>query len=203
MVWKAYRMLRRVRPSGIVCYALGSHVPIGIAAKMQGIPMVLHVGNSPPSEDRARRIIRLQMRVGAWFTSKYIACSEFVRKGCLRDYGLDSEQVETVLNGIRLERFFEVRRRRNICESRPLRICMVGSFEAHKDQATLIRALGLPLRQGEDPWLALVGRGLEGRRVAASCRRVRRRRPDRVGWGSRRCPAISRKGHHFRLFREG
>src|SRR6266850_394674 len=85
------RLLSRLKPRGIICYTVGLHVSVAIAAKSLNIPVVLHLGNTPPVSHRAARFkIRLQMLSGRPFVSRYAACSEHVRAESIRAYGLPS-----------------------------------------------------------------------------------------------------------------
>src|SRR5947208_2172707 len=77
----AYQVLRRVRPRGVICYSLGCHVAIGAAAKLLGIPFVVHVGTAPPiAEPRTIKVLRWQMLAGLPFTRLYVGCSDYVRQ---------------------------------------------------------------------------------------------------------------------------
>src|SRR5262249_30913379 len=104
------RLLRRIRPQGIICYPLGAHVPVSAAAKLLGIPCVVHVGNTPPlNSPRALKILRWQMLAGLPFTRCYVCCSNCVQDAICAHYSLPRRKTVQVYNGIQLDRFFAVR----------------------------------------------------------------------------------------------
>lgn len=175
----ARRVFREAQPRGVICYTVGLHVSIAMAASSLKIPVVVHLGNAPPASDRvARSKIRLQMLAGAPFVSSYAACSDYVRKECISAYGLSPKKVVTVPNGIRLEKFSRAQSmnaRRN--GHGLLTIGMVGSLEAHKDQETLLEAVRLLTENDVDVRLRLIGDGTR--------RAVLRERAERLGIAER------------------
>jgi glycosyltransferase involved in cell wall biosynthesis len=153
-------LFRRLRPLGIICYPLGAHVPVALAATILGIPCVAHVGNTPPlHQPKALRILRLQMLAGLPLVKKYVCCSDGVREQICRHYSLPRRKTCRVYNGIVLEKFFAVRKRRRVWRGGRLRIGMVASLEPSKDQSTLLRAIAEMKRQGDDVELRLIGAG--------------------------------------------
>ncbi|MCH8168839.1 MAG: glycosyltransferase [Proteobacteria bacterium] len=159
---RALRLLRKLRPEGVVCYTVGHHVSVCAAAWLLGIPSVLHLGNPPPLDkpDTIRKI-GLMLRLADRFTTAYAACSSPVRERSLEAYGLDPAKVALVRNGIDLDRFLAVRDRRVARPTRtgPLRIGMVASLEPSKEHPTLLRALARRRAEGEDVELVLIGDG--------------------------------------------
>lgn len=169
---RAAALLRSHPIDGIVCYAIGPHLAFGAAARRAGIPMVLHVGNAPPDPGLARTKIGWQIRLGRRSVRRHIACSDYVRHGSIDAYGLRAGEITTIPNGIRMARFAALRDRR-AAPGGVTRIGMVGSFEGHKDQATLIRAVARASAAGHHCELMLVGEGSneeELRRLASSLR---------------------------------
>lgn len=158
MVLRMRKFLRHHRFDGIVCYALGPHVSISLVARSLHIPVLVHIGNAPPDDPSARRKIKGLLRVGRRFVTIHVACSEYVRGRVVSDYGMPATAVVTILNGIDLGRFLAVRGRRRP-HSGVLTFGMVGSFEVHKDQATLVRALRAMVDKAAEARLELVGRG--------------------------------------------
>ncbi len=158
---RAFELLKACRPSGVICYSVGVHVTIAMACRSLRIPFVLHIGNSPPTGNRTvLNKIRLQMFAGRPFVGAYAACSEHVRREATREYWLPTERVTTVPNGIALPSFLRVRQQKNqVKNGAALRIGMVGSFELHKDQDSLIEAVALLVRREENVRLRLVGTG--------------------------------------------
>ena len=178
----ARHAFKDIQPRGVICYTVGLHVSIAMAASSLKIPVVVHLGNAPPASDRvARSKIRLQMLAGAPFVKRYAACSDYVRRECISAYGLSPEKVVTVPNGIRLEKFS----RAQSTYAKPngnglLTIGMVGSLEAHKDQETLLEAVRLLTEKDVDVRLRLIGDGT--RRSALRERAERLGIAERVEW---------------------
>lgn len=158
MVVRMRRLLRTDRFDGIVCYTLGPHIAIGLAARSSAIPILVHIGNAPPDDPSARSKIKWQLRIGRRLVRMHVACSSYVRDRVMADYGMPAKDVVTILNGIDLPHFLEVRERPRTVDG-ALHFGMVGSFEVHKDQATLVRALAAMSDKGIEARLELVGRG--------------------------------------------
>ncbi|HVG32894.1 MAG TPA: glycosyltransferase [Pyrinomonadaceae bacterium] len=170
----ARRAFLEAQPRGVICYTVGLHVSITMAASGLKIPVVVHLGNAPPASDRvARSKIRLQMLAGAPFVSRYAACSDYVRRECISAYGLSPEKVVTVPNGIRLEKFS----RAPNADAKPnghglLTIGMVGSLEAHKDQLMLLEAVRLLAERDVNVRLRLIGDGTRRDALRESAQRL-------------------------------
>ncbi|HQR41311.1 MAG TPA: glycosyltransferase [Gemmatales bacterium] len=165
LIFRVNTALKQWKPSGMICYSLGTHVSAGIACKWHGVPMLVHVGNAPSEDVSARRKLKLQLQVGRPFVRKHIACSHFVRDITIKAYGLPESSIVAVPNGIDLDRFQALRKERlqkpawNPQSNRPLIIGMVASFEGHKDQESLLRTL-TELKQLRIPAkLHLIGAG--------------------------------------------
>ena len=158
---RARQVLSEIRPRGVICYTVGLHVPIAMAAWSLDIPIVVHLGNAPPASDKIAQLkIRCQMLAGRPFVMRYAACSEYVRQESIRVYGLPNDLVVTVPNGIRLHDFTRFNSKKNYHpERKPLTVGMVGSFEMHKDQETLLKAIQLLTLKSVDVRLRLVGDG--------------------------------------------
>ena len=160
----AYSFLRAVRPSGVVCYTIGHHVPIAAAARLLRIPAVVHVGCRAPPEAALARKFRWIMQAGAPLVRAHIACSDAVARDCRDVYGL--RNVVVVPNGIDIKRFAEVRKSLQLVvgpqtppEQRAMRVGMIASLEASKDHAVLIDAIALLRARGENVRLVLAGSG--------------------------------------------
>ena len=122
--------------------------------------MLVHIGNAPPDEKLAIKKMKLQFQVGRPFVTKHIACSHYVRDICIKTYGLPGRSIVAVPNGIDLDRFFAPRKQRqHRAVGLPIVIGMVASFEVHKDQDTLIRAMAILKQQNIAARLRLVGSG--------------------------------------------
>ncbi|MHB8734306.1 MAG: glycosyltransferase [Terriglobales bacterium] len=153
-----YGLLRRVRPSGVICYALGLHVPVAAAAYALGIPTVVHIGNAPPPLRLDQWKIAIEMHAGRPFVKRYIACSKHVRACCVRQYGMPSVSIAAVINGIQLEHFAKARTSRSRASEWPV-VGMVASFESQKNQVVLLRAAAILKARGVHILVRLVGSG--------------------------------------------
>jgi glycosyltransferase involved in cell wall biosynthesis len=155
----ALQTLRRVRPRGVIGYALGCHVPLGAAARALGIPFVAHVGTAPPlDQPRALRILRWQMLAGLPFTRLYVACSDYVRQAVAEHYTIPWRKTARVYNGIRFEPFTAARRKRQP-EGANFTVGMVASLEPSKDHDTLLAAMRVLENRGVSARLRLIGDG--------------------------------------------
>lgn len=158
LAWRAWMLLQRVKPDGVVVYTLGQHLSIGVAAKLLNIPMIVHVGNAPPAEPVGRRKLRWVMSMGAPLVRMHVACSDVIAEDCRTVYRL--HKVLPVPNGVNLARFTALRTERSFEQARQLReIGMIASLAQHKDQALLIRAIAVLQARGTPVRLVLAGAG--------------------------------------------
>ncbi len=160
LIFRINEALKKLRPTGVICYSIGVHVSAGIAASWRGLKTLVHIGNAPPEERRAIMKIKLQFQVGRPFVTKHIACSHFVRDICMKTYGMPGRSIVAVPNGIDLERFLSLRSQRSArMAGSPIIIGMVASLEGHKDQETLIRTMAVLKQRAIAARLRLVGSG--------------------------------------------
>lgn len=152
--------LKRLKPTGVICYSIGTHVSVSMAARWRGLKTLVHIGNAPPEETSAIKKLKLQFQAGRPFVTKHIACSHFVKEISCKTYGLPSSAVEAIPNGIDLDRFYALRQQRTPRQpGSPMVIGMVASFEMHKDQDTLIKAMAALKQRNIAARLRLVGTG--------------------------------------------
>jgi glycosyltransferase involved in cell wall biosynthesis len=160
------RLLSDIRPAGVICYTIGHHVPVSLAAKMLGIPVVVHVGNAPPLDHNIFRKLRLVYKAGAPFVKMHLACSDVIASDCRNSYKLSN--VQSVPNGIEISKFVDLRS----CTETPAKrdskhrvFGMVASLSEHKDQAVLIEAMSILQQRGGCQKLVLAGAGPELERL--------------------------------------
>ncbi len=157
-----YRVLKTVRPSGVICHTLGLHVSVSIASRTLGIPVVVHLGNAPPLSKKATlRKLRLQMAVGKPFVTAYAACSNYIAHVCTDTYGLPRRAVSAIPNGIDLPRFLAVREKRSARQMGPLHIGVVASLEESKDHVLLLKGFSALLARGVQARLHIIGDGTQ------------------------------------------
>lgn len=162
LTWCSLRLMRRLRPERVVCYSLGHHLSVSLAARMVGLVNLVHIGNRPPPRhERSFAKLRFALRLGRFWVTRYVACSATVAQACRVEYGLDG--VRVIENGIDLGLFQSLRvsRAKRLISNTgtPLVIGMVASLETSKDQEILIRALAEMMGQGRSVRLHLVGEG--------------------------------------------
>ena len=156
-----YAVLRQLRPTGVICYTVGFHVLVGLAARRFGIPMVLHLGCAPPVGDKnALRRICLQMRIGGCVTTAYAACSDYVKVRSEVQYGLPNKKVCVIPNGINLPRFSALRSDAIVKTPRStVTIGMIASLESSRNHSLLLRAFAALRDYRKDVELRIVGGG--------------------------------------------
>jgi glycosyltransferase involved in cell wall biosynthesis len=157
------RAVRRHRADAVLSMPFGWHAFIAIGAWLAGARhVVAHVGNHPGGTSaRNRKLLRWMVRLGRPFTHSLACCSDYVRRGIVDLLGVRVEDTSVIYNGAALD---EVAARAdaarpNRARATRRRLVMTARYEVHKDQATLIRALGLLSDSGENLELVLVGDG--------------------------------------------
>lgn len=155
----SFKLCRRLRPTAVLSFPLGWHAFIAIGARLAGVPRICaHVGNLPPVwSGEAFSKFRLLVQLGRPFTTRLLCCSEYIRAATVRDFGVSPRETRAVFNACDLERFGAVQRPAS--DHQPPRLAMVARLEGHKDQPTLIRAVGLLRDQGLAVELWLIGEG--------------------------------------------
>lgn len=182
LIGRTRDLLRKRSFAGVVCYAIGPHVPIAMACRSLGIPVALHMGNAPPEDRTVRAKIGLQLWAGWPSVTAMCACSEFVAGSSIDAYRLPRRKIRAVLNGIDLDAFDAIRSKR----PRPLgsawTVAMVGSLGHHKDHATLLRAFAELRRRGHDVELRLAGSGVLETELRSLADQLSV--SEHVGWGA-------------------
>ncbi len=154
LIARTFALCRALRPRALLCFPFGWHALIAIAARLAGVGRVCaHVGNPPPS--RQRRRMTLLVQLGRPFTQRLLCCSASVARATRRSYGLRRGELRTVANACDLPSLPPVPRD----AAAPPLLAMVARLEAHKDHPTLLRALALLRDQGLPLRLWLVGDG--------------------------------------------
>lgn len=160
LAWLSYRLCRRIRPQALLSFPLGWHAFIVLGARLAGVRRVCaHVGNLPPVwTGHAFIKFKLLVQLGRPLTHRLLCCSAYIRDAAVRDFGVARSEARAVFNACDLQRFAEVKRS-GPWPHQPPRLGMVTRLEQHKDQPTLIRALGLLRDQGVHADLWLIGEG--------------------------------------------
>jgi glycosyltransferase involved in cell wall biosynthesis len=161
MAWLSYRLCRRLRPQSVLSFPLGFHAFLAMGARAAGVRRVCaHVGNLPPVwTGLAFAKFKTMVQLGRPFTYRLLCCSDYIRSATVHDFAVSPRETRTIFNACDLERFAVQRRSPEPQLHQPLRIGMVARLEVHKDQPTLIRAVGLLRDQGVAAELWLIGGG--------------------------------------------
>jgi glycosyltransferase involved in cell wall biosynthesis len=162
-VWELRRIIRSWKPDVVFAHGFSDHIWGRRAAVAEGVPRIFHVEHNSRERYTPRRL--KQALDLAPFTQASIGVSEGVRTS-LVERGFPADRCVAICNGIDLARFpQELLPAR--WEDREAAILMASRFARQKDQATLIRALGLLRQQGLAPRLYLAGAGRKLQRTQA------------------------------------
>lgn len=173
MARQSAELVRTTGASAVLSFPLGWHSFIALGARWANAERVVaHVGNYPPHwTGLAFEKFRFLIQVGRPVTDRLICCSDYVREGVIRHFGVPERDAVTVYNGAPVEEV--ARRAESARRSRmagAFRVGMVARLEVHKDQPTIIRAVAALKREGLDVELWLVGDGSRRAEYAALIR---------------------------------
>jgi glycosyltransferase involved in cell wall biosynthesis len=155
------RLARRHDAGALLSMPFGWHAFMAWGARLGGVRRVAaHVGNYPTVTGAAFHKFRAEVQLGRPATTALVCCSRYVRDGVVARFGVDRAETAVVHNGVPVAAFAAragaARRRRTAGR---LRLGMVARLEAHKDQPTLVRAVGLLRRRGVECEVWLIGEG--------------------------------------------
>lgn len=151
---KLAKTLRILKPDILVCHGNSEHIWGRYAGILSGVKILVHVEHNSKENYKPFRIKELNWLANR--TCRTIACSEAV-KSRLISLGLQDHKIETIENGIELDRFRLAGD--DPLHERQLDIIMPARFVRQKDQLTLIRALAIVKEQGVKLSLTLAGGG--------------------------------------------
>jgi len=160
-----HRLCLQLRPRAVLSMPLGWHALTFMGARAAGVEYTgAHVGNYPPVEHpKALAKFRFLMQLGRGVTDRLFCCSAYVQKGVHDHFGIPLEDTDVIYNGVDVEtvarRAEAARSRSSATMARPFTIGMVARLEVHKDQPTLIRAVGALKESGMSIELRLIGEG--------------------------------------------
>lgn len=161
------KIIREFRPDIFVAHGYSEHLWGRVAARAEKVPVVVQVEHNHERYkwNHLRRSIAL-----AAHTDAIVTVSQAVGETLIRQ-GLPSDRMQTIYNGVRLERFTPSPSSPFI--ERRAEVLMAARFGRQKDQATLIEAAALLRDRGYPVQVKLAGggNGLHLRR----CQRLSRR----------------------------
>jgi glycosyltransferase involved in cell wall biosynthesis len=172
MVWRLFRLLRRLRPDVVHCSVFTANLWGRLAAIAARAPVRLAHEQSTVSLEKWHR--RLIDRILSWFTHRVLVVSNDLRTRVLAEEGLQPERVEVLYNAVDCEAIERAQK-----PSPPdlpgvpgRRIGIVGRLEYRKDHLTLIRTARQVLDAMPDATFLLVGDGPDRARIEAEIDRL-------------------------------
>jgi glycosyltransferase involved in cell wall biosynthesis len=162
-LWNAvFRLCKDRGFQSVLSMPLGWHAFTFSAARAAGARhTAVHVGNYPtdvgaPTFARFRFLTHLARP----FTGTLICCSSHIQRGATELFGIPARETTLIYNGVDVE---GIGARAAAARARARRdrfvVGTVATFEIHKDQPTLIRAVALLRQQGLPVELWLAGDG--------------------------------------------
>lgn len=158
-------LVRKERVDAVLSMPFGWHLFVALGSVLGGAGrIVAHVGNHPEPARMAKwRAFRAQVQLARPFTRALACCSDYVRRGIIKEFGVSPRETATVPNGVKLDQWQVASRRSDVHRRGTARIVMVGTLEPHKDQDTLIKAMPILnarlARSGRAAELMLIGDG--------------------------------------------
>jgi glycosyltransferase involved in cell wall biosynthesis len=145
MVKEIYRYSKITEANAFLSMPLGWHTFMAYGAYLAGIKNIAaHVGTYPVYWSKSFYKFRLQIQLGRPVVQNLICCSDYVRQGVIKHFGLKPSETVKIYNGCPVQTIYECANlyRKNRRE-KEWRIGMVASLETSKDQPTLIRSARL------------------------------------------------------------
>lgn len=158
--------VRRRQVSAVLTHGLGMHLLVALAGRLGGARAVwVLVGNPPPQEPVLLAKMRRRTRLARPLTSGEIACSHYVQRAMLRDYGLPDRRIRVLHNWVDAEGIAgRAERRRAQCRdtrtsAKAPVLLMVARLDPIKDHRTVLQAIALIKGRFSGLRLRLVGDG--------------------------------------------
>lgn len=161
LAFQIFRICRTYRPASLLSMPLGWHAFMAIGARLAGVSRIIaHVGNYPDcSAGNAFRKFKTLVQLGRPFTGTLVCCSNYVRSGAIRHFGVKSSETAVIYNGLPVAFSHSPRRSLSHEPGTAFIIGMVARLEGHKDQPTLIRTARILKARGRDIQIWLIGDG--------------------------------------------
>ena len=161
ILFRIWSVCVRRRPDLVICWVNGFSPWVLAGARLAGVTkLITHAGN-PPTGTAWGRVQTMLSTFTTWVTGgRMVCCSHYVAAQFARSPGAFSSVLEVVYNCSPVAPIREAadaaRTRRT--DFRP-RLIMVATLEAHKDHATLLRAMPSVIRAVPNVQLWLAGDG--------------------------------------------
>lgn len=146
--YDVFKTCRWLHPKAVLSMPSGIHAFIAMGARAAGVSRIaVHQGSYPFHwKILAFRKYWLEYQLGRPFTGTTVSCSRYVDHGVAKHLHLKDSERTVVYNGIDLAKFEAVAQERALAmrsKEQEFTVAMVGRLDGTKDQATLIRAVGL------------------------------------------------------------
>jgi len=161
LVWQLYRLFRRERPHIVHTHAWGTLLEGLIAARLAGVPIVVHGEHGTLQLCRRHRLLQ---RLGWSRVDRILSVSTRLAERMAHEVGFPPDRIRTIHNGVDLSRFQarisrqDARGRLGLALDAPV-VGAVGRLVPVKDHATLVDAIARLDRDGVRPTLAIAGDG--------------------------------------------
>lgn len=160
LVWRLYRLFRRVRPHVVHTHAWGTLLEGLVAARLARVPIVVHGEHGTLKLRLYQRW--LQRHVWSW-ADQVLSVSNRLSERMSSEIGFPLEKIETIRNGVDPLRFGHMGRdEARVALGLPadgLVIGTVGRLVPVKDHFSLLEALRLLRHEGIEPAVIVAGEG--------------------------------------------
>lgn len=133
------------------------------AAKLAAVPMCIHGEHGIDLLDKWRRI--LAYKIFIYITDQILTVSDDLRNRFVKQYGLPSHKVKTIINGVNMQKFnpdiqARLKTRQNLgLSDQDIVIGTVGRLSFEKDYETLLRAVAMVILRIPNVRLLIIGDG--------------------------------------------
>lgn len=161
LVRNVFRTCRHRRPDLVICWPNGFSSWVLLGARAAGVRrLITHAGNPPTPTPWGRVQTVWSTWVAAGVGGRMICCSRYVASAFQESPGAFQRVLRVVYNCAPVDQIRQqAARARRLREDVRPRLIMVATMEAHKDHATLIRAMVTVKQQIPEVELWLAGEG--------------------------------------------
>jgi len=163
ILFYTYSICMEYKPKSILSFPLGWHSFIAIGSKIAGVKTICaHAGNPVPELKNIKALkFFILVSLGRFFTTKIICCSEYIKQTVIKRFFLLNKETISIYNSFDEDRFKISEKTKKLDNQigKEITIGMVGRFEIHKDQQTLIKAIHILKKKNYKPKLLLIGDG--------------------------------------------
>ena len=161
MAWRTWKACRARKPDLVICWPNGFGAFVLLGAALAGVRgLITHAGNPPTPTFKGRVYTSFTTWMVWVMGGRMLCCSNYVARQFAHSPGAVASILRVVYNCAPVDRIREAaaRARAARADDRP-RLIMVATLEAHKDHATLLRAMPAVVCAVPGVQLWLVGDG--------------------------------------------